>query len=57
MKIRLFYNYCPEVSRDLVHFPRTVAGGEQASLVAVNGQCVANSVPKDNNEGWYHCTN
>ena len=43
-KIKIFYNYCPEITRNLVTFPETVSGAGHADLVKVEGKCLPNSV-------------
>ncbi len=50
LKVRLYYHYCPQITRNLAHFARTVVGAKPASLVAVDGTCTANAVSKS--EGW-----
>lgn len=50
ISLRIFYHYCPETNIALVNFPRTSAADEIASLVTVEGRCVANAV-KANDEG------
>ena len=50
MSLKLYYHYCPEITRNLTYFPKTAAGGMAASLVSVNGTCVPNAVYA-NNEG------
>ena len=46
-KIRIFYNYCPEVTRNLVSFPKTVSGNRNSDLFKVEGKCAPNSVKAD----------
>lgn len=48
--MKLYYHYCPETTYNLTYFPKTVAGGEVASLVSVDGKCVSNAI-YTNNEG------
>jgi len=48
MSVKLYFHYCPEVTRNLAFFPMTSAGGESASLVSVNGKCVENAIYANN---------
>nr|CAB3242880.1 Eph3 ephrin receptor precursor [Phallusia mammillata] len=55
MSVKLYYNFCPETTHNLAYFPKTVAGGEVASLVSVDGKCVSNAVYKNNEVPKYRC--
>ena len=43
VSMKLYYQFCPAITVKLAHFPATVAGGEVASLVPVQGKCVPNA--------------
>ena len=44
ISLRAYYHYCPEVSKNLVTYPRTVSDAAISSLVTVNGRCTTNAV-------------
>ena len=44
--VTVSFNYCSEISSDLVKFPRTVAPVNDSQLVEQTGECKANSVSK-----------
>ena len=48
MSVKLYFNYCPEVTQNLAFFPMTASGGKAASLVSVNGKCVENAIYANN---------
>ena len=48
--VRLYYHYCPSVTRNLARFPKTVSDGDLGSLIPVVGKCVPNAF-YSNNEG------
>jgi len=50
MSMKLYYRFCPETTHNLAYFPKTVSGGEVASLISVDGKCVSNAM-YTNNEG------
>jgi len=54
MSMKLYYHYCPEITHNMAYFPKTVAGGDLASLIQVDGRCVSNAV-YSNSDGQYEC--
>lgn len=44
ISVRVFYYYCPETTKNLAIFPRTISGDDSASLVEVHGACVTNAL-------------
>ena len=48
VSMKVYYQFCPETVMNLSRFPATVAGGEVASLIQVEGQCVRNAIKVGN---------
>ena len=40
MHVRIYYMFCPEVTKNLAIFPATTSGSEVTSLVEAKGVCV-----------------
>ncbi|VDN04877.1 unnamed protein product [Thelazia callipaeda] len=57
LKIKIFYEVCPEVIHSYVQYPQTVTGAEAHSIIAVNGKCVSNASPigDSNRQQTYVC--
>ncbi|XP_076803976.1 ephrin type-A receptor 4-A-like [Clavelina lepadiformis] len=55
MSLKLYYHYCPEITYNLAYFPKTVAGGQVASLIPVDGKCVSNAIYSGTEVPKYRC--
>ena len=55
VSMKVYYQYCPDIVRNLSHFPATVAGEDVASLIPVEGKCVRNAVKVGNETELSKC--